>query len=71
MIRKTFSPGSKSEHDAVYIRSDRGEYVLRRRGGNPFSDPVLDDLVGKEISCEGNIKDYVFLISDWQELSGT
>ena len=66
VVRKTFGKGSKSEHEAVYLKTDRGEFVLRRRGGNPFSDKVLNNLVGKRITCEGEIKDYVFLITEWK-----
>jgi hypothetical protein len=66
VIRKTLGKGSKSEHEAVYLLSERGEYVLRRQGGNPFHDPELDSFVGKRISCEGSIKDYVFLMTQWE-----
>jgi len=66
VIRKTFGKGSKSEHEAIYLETDRGEYVLRRRGANPFSDPVLQDLVGKTISATGTIKEYVFFVDKWQ-----
>jgi hypothetical protein len=79
VIRKTFGKGSKSEHEAIYLQTDRGaerasptgrsnkeEYVLRRRGANPFSDPVLDDLVGKTISATGTIKEYVFFVDEWE-----
>ena len=66
VIRKTFGKGSKSEHEAIYLETDRGEYVLRRRGANPFSDPVLQDLVGKTISATGTIKEYVFFVDEWE-----
>jgi hypothetical protein len=66
VIRKTFGKGSKSEHKAIYLQTERGEYVLRRRGANPFSDPVLDDLVGKTISATGTIKEYVFFVDEWK-----
>jgi hypothetical protein len=66
VIRKTFGKGSKSEHEAVYLQSDKVEYVLRRRGANPFSDPVLEDLVGKRISATGTIKEYVFFVDEWE-----
>ena len=69
VIRKRFGKGSKSEHEAVYLQTDRSnkeEYVLRRRGANPFSDPVLEDLVGKRISATGTIKEYVFFVDEWE-----
>jgi hypothetical protein len=67
VIKKLFGRGSKSEHEAVYLVTDRGEYVLRRRGGNPFSDPELDKLVGKQIRCEGEVVGYTLIISAWSE----
>jgi hypothetical protein len=68
VIKKPFALGSKSEHDAVCLVSDRGEFVLRRRGGNPFSDPELEKLVGKQIRCDGDIAGYTLIISTWSEL---
>jgi len=67
VIKKLFAHGSKSEHEAVCLVTDRGEFVLRRRGGNPFSDPELDKLEGKEISCEGELVGYTLIISAWSE----
>lgn len=65
VTRKTFGKGSKSEYEAVFLETEEGEFVLRRRGGNPFHDPELQKLVGKDIRCEGSIEDYVLMISDW------
>jgi hypothetical protein len=65
---KPFGKGSKSEHEALYLETDKGEYVLRRKGGNPFHDEVLQDLIGKTIRCEGFITDYVLLITEWTVL---
>jgi hypothetical protein len=68
VIKKPFALGSKSEHEAVCLVSDQGEFVLRRKGGNPFSDPELDKLVGKQIRCDGDIVGYTLIISTWNEL---
>jgi hypothetical protein len=63
--KRVFGKGSKSEHEALYIDTDRGRYVLRRQGGNAMYDPALQELAGKTIRCTGLIHDYVLLISDW------
>jgi len=68
VTKKPFAEGSKSEHDAVMLITKEGEYVLRRRGGNPFSDPELDKLVGDRIRCEGDLTGYTFLMDTWAEI---
>lgn len=69
--RKPFGVGSKSEHQAVVLETDDGEFVLRRQGGNPFRDPALSNLVGKTIRCRGNLAGYALIISDWDECSAS
>ena len=66
VIRHTFAPGSKSEHEAVFLVIDGAEYVLRREDGNPFDDPELEALVGQTITCEGVIRDYLLTIKRWE-----
>lgn len=68
VILKTFAKGSKSEHLAVYLETADKKYVLRRRGGNPFYDPELQNIVGKTIRCTGTVSEYMLLISDWAVL---
>lgn len=68
VIKKLFAAGSKSEREAVMLVTDKGEYVLRRKGGNPFSDETLENLVGKQIRCEGDLTGYTFLMTDWTEI---
>jgi hypothetical protein len=67
VTKKLFAAGSKSEHEAVVILTDAGEYVLRRRGGNPFFDEELENLVGKQILCRGDLTGYTFLMDNWTE----
>ena len=62
VILKEFGEGSKSEHDAVYLDTGRKKYRLKRRGGNPFHDPSLHELVGKSIKARGIITPYFFEI---------
>ncbi len=59
-----FSKGSKSEHDAIYLETEKGSFVLRRKGENPFEDPVLKKLIGKTISANGMIHNKIFFVSD-------
>jgi hypothetical protein len=70
VVRKPFGQGSKSEHDAVWLVTHSGEYVLRRRGGNPFRDPELEKLVGKRLSCNGFVTGYTLVMSEWRETGG-
>ncbi|HSS22238.1 MAG TPA: hypothetical protein VLL54_19360 [Pyrinomonadaceae bacterium] len=57
--------GSKSERQGVFLETDDGTFVLRRQGGNPFSDSKLDSLVGKRIHCKGNLTEHTLIISEW------
>ena len=57
--------GSKSERQAMFLATKDGTYVLRRRGGNPFFDPVLERLVGKTIHCKGILTEHTLIISSW------
>lgn len=67
VIKRPFAAGSKSEREAVMLITSEGEYVLRRQGGNPFFDQELENLVGKQISCEGDLTGYTFLMRRWTE----
>jgi hypothetical protein len=65
VVLKKFAQGSKSEHEAVFLETGRESYKLRRAGGNPFRDPELDQLVGKQITAKGTIQDYLFIIDQY------
>ncbi len=62
VTRRPYAMGSKSEHEAVMLVTDDGEFRLRRKGGNPFSDPSLDRLVGKHIEAEGVVAGPAFIL---------
>jgi len=47
------------------LATDAGEFKLRRQGGNPFVDPLLDQLVGKTIWCDGIIEGTTFIMTSW------
>ena len=68
VIKRRFAAGSKSEHDAVMLSTDSGDYVLRRHGGNAFRDPVLDSLVGETITCDGVVDGYTLKMKDWTKI---
>lgn len=57
---------SKSAREAVVLETDQGdELVLRVQGGNAFSDPRLDALVGKPIEAEGIVHEGVLIMTTW------
>ena len=68
VIQKKFAEGSKSEHNAVYLETPEGSYQLRRLGGNPFSDPDLNKLVGKKINATGILKGLLFIAKNLTEI---
>lgn len=69
VVRAMFGEGSKSHHMAVFLETAEGTYKLRRPEGNPFVDSELEALVGKTIVGEGEIRDYLFMLTDWDECS--
>ena len=65
VMRKAFAPASKSGHEAIWLKTDAAEYKLEREEGNPFLDPVLEELVGKRIKCSGQMFGVVLRIREW------
>ena len=68
VVKKAFGTGSKSERQSLMLRTESGEYVLRRQGGNPFADPALEALAGVEIECEGSLHGYTLIITAWEKV---
>jgi hypothetical protein len=68
VVKAQFASGSKSEHEGVFLKTEKGRFALRRTGGNPFYDPELEKLVGKTIRARGEVAGYTFLMSDWTEM---
>jgi len=69
VFRELYAPGSKSERQAVMIRTAEGtKLLLQRRDGNPFADPVMDDLVDKTIEAEGDLTPVSFIMERWRTL---
>ncbi len=67
VVLKMFGEGSKSEHKSVCLHTSDGDFLLRRVGGNPFHDPVLQQLVGKEVIANGMLDNYTFYARDINE----
>jgi len=65
VIREVVAKGSKSERPAIILDTGKKQYVLRRPGENPYSDPTLDALVGKDISATGNVNGNTLFLTEW------
>jgi hypothetical protein len=66
VVLRRIGIGSKSERLAVLLVTQDAEWVLRRQGGHPLRDPVLEALVGKTIQCEGEVASYALIVSSWE-----
>ena len=67
--RKRINVGSKSEHEATVIVTERGEFKLRRQGEHPFSDPDVQALAGKRIRARGVFASGQFLMESYEIVS--
>jgi hypothetical protein len=62
--------GSRSERDTIVLRTGDQDYlVLRRPGGNPWQDDVLESLVGRDVRCHGNISDGLLHMTQFEDVS--
>jgi hypothetical protein len=67
-----FSSGSKSEHEAVFLRTDEMSYKLRILNGPAYTDENLFKLVGKKICAKGILHSgYTFIMSEWKDAPDT
>ena len=48
-----YAKGSKSERQAVFLETERGRFILRRKGGPAYSDARLKRFVGHTVECDG------------------
>ena len=67
VVMAPFGKGTKSQHEAVCIRTEKDTFKLRRMQGNPFHDPELIKWVGKDIVACGILEDYLFIATDLKE----
>jgi len=64
--RQRIAAGSKSDRAGVVLDDGAGRiFALRRAGGNPFSDPAMDELVGKRITATGIVAGGSFIMDSW------
>jgi hypothetical protein len=61
VTRGPFATGSKSEREAIWLETDEGRFVLRRKDGPSFGDRSFDGFVGQRVSCDGFIIGYTML----------
>jgi hypothetical protein len=66
VVRRRINVGSKSEHDAVVLTAQTGEFKLRVQGGHPFSDPEVQALVGKRIRAKGFVSAGQFIMERYE-----
>jgi hypothetical protein len=65
VVKRRYGAGSKSDYMAVMLETPDGAFRLARLGGNPFSDPELDKLVGRQIDGVGNVSRNQFFLTGW------
>lgn len=64
--RRLLGEGTKSEHAGVVLVTDAGQiWKLRRLGGHPFRDPVLDALVGTRVAIDGRAEGANWFFEHW------
>ena len=66
VIRELVSPGSKSERMAVQLDTGDRKLVLRRKGGHPLHDKVMEALVDQRIQCRGIRKGSYLFVKSWK-----
>lgn len=65
VIKKLIALGSKSEREALLLVVGDKEYILRQKGGNPYNDPELNELIGKKVVGDGFLLGTTFVLTDW------
>lgn len=65
LVREVMDRGSKSERPALLLALEDGQRVLlRRQGGHPIRDPVLEALEGQVLRVTGQAREGYFLVQD-------
>ena len=63
----TVDRGSKSEREAVTLKSDDGStYVLRKEGAPAFGDHSLDSMVGGSVTVQGIAIGDLLVVRSWR-----
>jgi hypothetical protein len=66
VLKKLLYAGTKSEHEGMVLVTSDGEFKLRRKGGNPFHDEVIEKLEEKEIEGKGILRANLFIMDHWK-----
>ena len=53
----------------MVLHCSSGDFKLRRKGGNAFADPILDELENKAIECTGIVRDRVLIMDEWKAVN--
>lgn len=53
VTKGSYSKGSKSEREAVFIETADARYILRLKTGSVFEDTKLTQYVGHKVECDG------------------
>ncbi len=64
VLRAPFGGTSKSRHEAVWLDTGAGRWVLRRKHGPAMGDATLERYVGREIRCNGTLLAHTLLADD-------
>lgn len=64
--RKLIRHGTKSEHEALMLVTGKGEFKLRRSGGNPFRDESLAELEDRKVRYTGELDGNEIFLSGWE-----
>jgi hypothetical protein len=48
-----YARGTKSQRQAVFIETEGGRFILRRKAGPVFADARLKKYVGHVVECDG------------------
>lgn len=67
--RGVVAPGSHSERESVLLVSANRRYALRSPGAPTFGDRSLDALVGRTIVADGVVRNGVFLLTAWRDVT--
>ena len=73
VIKQSWAPGSKSEHDALILVDHKTQkrYRLRQDGGPAFHDPQLDPLEGCTIKAKGEVvHGNTLIMTSWDVVIG-
>ena len=65
VFRAPYGVGSKSEHEAVMIRTASGDFLVRRRECFDFIDEEIGALAGRRITGEGLTTETTVILDDW------